>query len=266
MTMKQTLLLSLLVLITPAYADVYRCVGDDGATTFSQTPCSATAEKVAVRSTRTSTGTADCAFAENFIRTTSRLMRQRVEKDRLFEQYGGRDAFDDGATRIVNYVYQYRDSQSLSQDRIAELTVAQCNAGAFGSVSCESLPKAYTDSGGGCGESFSAHRAYYDVDTFAIHGEQAAERRREQAELSRKQAEERQKYYAQQQRTAKCRKEIEREITEIEVLISAGSDPRSHRSKLKRLRARLEKCGPYTQVSPPEVQPQPGGYHRLRNR
>ncbi|MDJ0793826.1 MAG: DUF4124 domain-containing protein [Woeseiaceae bacterium] len=264
--MKQTLFLAVLVLVVPAHADVYKCVGDDGATTFSQTPCSASAEKVAVASKRSSTGSADCSFAENFARTTSRLMRQGVDKDRFFEQYGGPEAFDNGTTRMVNYVYQYRDTQGLSQDRIAELAVAQCNSGAFGGLTCESLPKAYTDSGGGCGGSFSAETAYYDVDTFAIHREKAEARRREQAELNKKQADERKKYYAQQKRAAECRKPIEQEIAEIEVLMSMSSDPRKYRSKLKRLRAQLEKCGPYTTTSPPEVQPQPGGYHRLRRR
>ena len=262
--MKQTLALALLVLVTPAYGDVYKCVGDDGATTFSQTPCSASAEKVAVASKRSSTGSADCSFAEGFARTTSRLMRQGVDKDRFFQQYGGPEAFDNGSTRMVHYVYQYRDAQGMSQDRIAELAVAQCNTGAFGGLTCESLPRAYTDSGGGCDGSFSANRAYYDVDTFAIHREKAEARQREQAELMKKQADEMREYYAQQKRTAACRKDIEQEITRIEVLISAGSDPRSHRSKLKRLRAKLEKCGPYTMTSPPEVKPQPGGYHRLR--
>ena len=264
--MKQTLLLALLILFMPAHADVYRCVGADGATTFSQTPCSATAEKVAVSSNRASAGPADCDFAENFARTTSRLMRQGVDKNRLFDQFGGPEAFDTGTTKMVHYVYQYRDNQSMSQDRIAELAIAQCNSGTFGAVSCESLPEAYTKSGGGCGGSFSAHRAYYDVDTFAIHREQAVERQREQSDRSRKQAEERRKYYADQKRTAKCRKETELEIARIEVLIQAGSDARSHRSKLDRLRAKLAKCGPYTTVSPPEVPPAPGGYHRLHRR
>jgi len=264
--MKTTLLLALLVFVTPAFADVYRCVGADGTTTFSQTPCSATAEKVAVSSTRSSAASADCAFAENFARTTSRLMRQRVDKERFFEQFGGPEAFDYGSTRMVHYVYQFQDTQSIPEDRVAQLAVAQCEAGAFGALNCDSLPKAYTDSGGGCDGTFSAYSAYYDVSTSAIHGEQAMERQRVQAELSRKQAEERRKYYANQKRTAQCRKEFEQEITQIEVLIRAGSDPRGHRSKLKRLRARLAKCGPYTATSPPEVQPQPGGYHRLRHR
>ena len=264
--MKLTLLLALLILFASAHADVYRCVGTDGATTFSQTPCSATAEIVAISSNRASAGTADCDFAENFARTASRLMREGVDKDRLFEQFGGPEAFDNGATKMVHYVYQYRDNQSMSQDRIAELAIAQCNTGTFGAVSCESLPKAYTKSGGGCSGSFSARRAYYDVDTFAIHREKAAERQREQAELSRKQAEERRKYYADQKRIAKCRKNLEQELARIEVQMQASSDPRRYRSKRERLRAKLAKCGPYTMVSPPDIPPQPGGYHRLHRR
>ena len=264
--MKQTLLLALLILCTSAHADVYRCVGADGATTFSQTPCSATAEKVAIRSNRASAGTADCDFAENFARTTTRLMQQGVDKDRLFERFGGPGAFDTGSTKMVNYVYQYRDNQGMSQDRIAELTIAQCNSGTFGAVSCASLPEAYTNSGGGCGRSFSSRRAYYDVDTFAIHREQAAERQREQADLRKKQADEMRQHYAQQKRAAKCRKDIEHEITRIEVQMQASSDPRRYRSKLERLRAKLAKCGPYSKPSEPPPPPDPGGYHRYHRR
>ena len=77
------------------------------------------------------------------------------------------------ATKIVHYVYQYRGTRSMAQNRIAELAVSQCKTGTFGGVNCESLPKSYTDSGGGCSESFSAHRADYSVDVFAIHQAEA---------------------------------------------------------------------------------------------
>ena len=193
-------------------------------------------------------------------------MRQGVDKEQLFEQFGGRGAFDDGATQIVHYVYQYRDSQDMSRDRIAERAAGRCRSGAFDGVNCQSLPSAYTDSTGGCRAAVTVQRADYNVDAFAIDREQLAERQRAQAELTRKQAEDMRKHHAQQKRAAECRKKHEQEIARIEVLIQAGSDPRSHRSKLRKLREKLAKCGPYTQVSPPEVQPQPGGYHRLRNR
>ncbi len=256
--MKHTSLLTLLVLVMPAHADVYRCVGADGAITYSQTPCSNSAEKVAVgRSNSVAKGATDCAFTENFIRSTSRLMRQGVDKDRLFDQFGGPGAFDDGATRIVHYVYQYQDTRSMTQDRIAELAVAQCNTGAFGDVSCESLPRSYTESGGGCGDSFSASRADYSVDVFAIHRAEAEERRKETAELNKKQAEALQKHYADVERGTQCRKKIEQQIFQIESRIFAGADPNGHRSELKRLRARLANCGSYR--SPPVVPPNSGG-------
>ena len=259
MTMKQTLLLAFLALVMPVHADVYRCIGADGATVYSQTPCSTSAEKVSIRSNAVSTGTADCAFAENFIRSTSRLMRQGVDKDRLFDQFGGPDAFDAGATKIVHYVYQYRDTRSMAQNRIAELAVSQCKTGTFGGVNCESLPKSYTESGGGCGESFSAHRADYNVDVFAIHQAEAEERQQARAELNKKQAEELQKHYADLERGTQCRQKIEQQIFQIESRIYAGADPNGHRLELKRLRAKLDACGSYR--SPPVVPPTPGGYH-----
>ena len=262
MPMRQLLLLALLACAVPVYADVYRCVGPDGATTFSQTPCSDSAEKVAVSSRPAAKGTADCAFAEHFARSTSQLMRQRVDKGRLIKQFGGPEAFDDGATRIVNYVYQYESTQSISHDRIAELAVAQCKAGAFGGVTCETLPKPYTEAGGGCDGSFSATRARFSVDVFAIHQDQAAERREAQHELQRQQSAELSKHYAELGRGTQCRQEIEAKIAQIDASIGFGADPNGYRSELKRLRAQLGKCGPA--VSQPPVQAQPGGYHRIR--
>lgn len=259
--MKQTLVLALLAVAVPTHADVYRCKGADGATTYSQTPCSSAAEKVAVSSSATSRDPADCAFAENFARSTSRLMRQGVDKGRLFDQFGGPGAFDDGATKIVHYVYQYEGTRSMSQDRIAELAVARCNTGAFGNVSCESLPEAYTTSGGGCDGKFSTTRADYSVDVFAIHRDQAEERQQASAELRRQQAEALTKQSADLERGTQCRQKIQAQISDIEMRIHAGSDPNGHRLELERLRARQSECGPYR--SPPEIPPQPGGFRRL---
>lgn len=48
--MTKRLLLLFAATACPAHADVYRCVDADGATTFSQTPCSQTAERISVKS------------------------------------------------------------------------------------------------------------------------------------------------------------------------------------------------------------------------
>lgn len=252
-TMKHSLLLALLIFAMPVHAAVFRCVGADGTTTYSQTPCSTSAEKIVVDRSPGANGTADCAFAEKFIRSTSRLMRQGVNKDQLFNQLGGPSAFDAGATKIVHYVYQYQDTQNMSQDRITELAVAKCNAGSFGGVNCESLPKSYTDAGGGCGESFSAHRAEFSVDVSAIRQAEADERRQASAELRKKQSEEMQKYYADMERGTQCRQKIQAKISQVEARIYAGADPHGQRSELESLRTKLGKCGSYR--SPPVIDP-----------
>ena len=46
--MKRFLLVICLAMAVPAQADIYRCLSADGSTTFSQTPCSETAERVTV--------------------------------------------------------------------------------------------------------------------------------------------------------------------------------------------------------------------------
>ena len=190
-------------------------------------------------------------------------MRQGVDKNRLFDQFGGPDDFDAGATKIVHYVYQYQDSASITHDRIAELAVSRCKTGAFGGVNCESLPESYTESGGGCGDSFSSRRADSSVDVFAIHRAEAKERQQATIELNRKQAKERQKYYADVERGTKCRQKIEQKIAQIEARIYAGADPHGQRSELEKLRAKLGKCGPYR--SQPFIPPQPGGWNDRRN-
>lgn len=47
---KRLLLLVFAALALPVHADVYRCVSADGSTTFSQTPCSESAERVTIES------------------------------------------------------------------------------------------------------------------------------------------------------------------------------------------------------------------------
>lgn len=240
--MKRILLVLLAAAANPASADVYRCVAADGSTTFSQTPCSADAERVAVSSNRPDSGSADCAFADKFIRSTSRLMRQGLRKEELYEQYGGQQAFGTGAKKIVNYVYMYGDTRGMSQDRIAELAGAQCASGAFGAVNCETLPAAYVESGGGCGESFSAFDADRHVDVWAIRRAEADERTRAAAELRAEQSEKMLANIEKQRRIDQCRQKYQTEINRIETRIFAGADPNGERLELKRLRKKMQQC------------------------
>ena len=236
------LLILLAATAVPAHADVYRCVGADGSTTFSQTPCSDTAERISVGSKKTASGPADCAFADKFVRSTSSLMRQGLKKDELIDHYGGAAAFDTGATKIVNYVYMYQATRGMSHDRVAELAMAQCESGAFAGVSCETLPKPYTDAGGGCGESFSRSMAEQKIDVWAIRGAEARERTQAAADLRAEQSRKMQADIAKQRRIQQCQQQIETQIGQIEARIYAGADPNGQRRELKRLRAKMQNC------------------------
>ena len=267
--MNRVLLLASLAMAIPAHADIYRCVGADGSTTFSQSPCSDTAEKIAINSgSRKSTHSsspedADCAFAADFARVSGRLMRAGADKDRVFKEFGGRGAFDDGAARIVDYVFKYQNVAHVSEDRIAELASGQCGAGNFGGLNCETLPAAYTDAGGGCGESFSAQHAYYGVDIVAVHRERSEARRQERAEQMRERAERNRKRSAELDRGDQCAEPIRRKIDDIQMRIRAGSDPNGHRVTLQRLQKKLAECGPRRGESYEPAPPQPGGYCRI---
>ncbi len=267
--MNRVLLLASLAMAITAHADIYRCVGADGSTTFSQSPCSDTAEKIAVnRGSRSSalsssSENADCSYAADFARVSSRLMRAGADKDRVFKEFGGRGAFDDGAARIVDYVFKYQNAKHVTEDRIAELASGQCGAGNFGGLNCDALPAAYTDKGGGCGESFSAQHAYYSVDTFAVHRERSEARRQATAERMREQAERNRKRSAELDRGDQCAEPIRREIDDIQMRIRAGSDPNGHRHNLQRLKKKLAKCGPRRAEPYEPTPPQPGGYCRI---
>lgn len=241
--MPRFLLPALMLAAATASADVYRCTGPDGSTTFSQTPCSQSAERVAVESARPAARTSvDCRVAEPFARAVAKLMRQGLSKDETIAEFGGPQALRPGAERLVDYVYLYRDSRGMTQDRMVALTMAQCESGSLGDVSCAALPSGYTDAGGGCGGEFSAYDAEPQVDVFARNRARSEVRTREAAALQAEQSAKLQEDYARRERVRQCREKIQHEINLVEIQIQAGADPNSHRRTLQRLRADQKAC------------------------
>lgn len=242
--MKRLLPVAMLLAAATAGADVYRCTAADGSTTFSQTPSSASAERVAVDAAPSAgTGSGDCRVAEPFARAVAKLMRQGLSRDETVAEFGGPGALQSGAGRLVDYVYLYRDSRGMTQDRMVTLTMAQCASGSLGDVSCEALPASYTDAGGGCDGEFSAWDAEPRVDVFARNRARSEARAREVAELRAAQSAKMQADYALRERSRKCRDAIQQKINRIEISIQAGADPNGHRLALKRLRDEQRKCG-----------------------
>lgn len=233
--------LFVLLVATTANADVFRCTDEDGSVTFSQTPCSGEAERVSVSSGK-STNTASCKHAGHFSQAVTQLMRQGMVKADLLDEFGGADAFSRGSLRLVNYVYQYQNTRSMSQERIVSLATTQCETGTLGDVSCKALPEQYTKSGGGCGGQFSAMRAAPQANVFGANNAAREKKDREAATRTAEQTRKMQQQYEDRRRIDACQAEIQQKIDDIEMRIFAGSDPNGHRLELQRLRKSLGKC------------------------
>lgn len=146
--------LPLLFLITcwPVQAQVYKCVAANGALTFSQMPCPDKDSKVTLERTVTTNveDEADCKSAHRFALVTAHDMKRGVASSTVFDRYGGLSALSGGSVSLISYVYQYRTNDDVSAEKVAALSLAKCEAGSFGDVSCKQLPRAYTSSLGGC--------------------------------------------------------------------------------------------------------------------
>ncbi len=228
---------------TQASADVYRCTGEDGSVTFSQTPCSKAAERVSVDSGAPATATSkDCKHAGHFSDAVARLMQVGMEKSDVLDEFGGAEKFSRDSMRLVNYVYQFKSTKSITPERIATLTSTQCETGTLGDVSCAALPEKYTRAGGGCSKSFSPNSAAPQAFDFSAQNKVRAKKDREKhefiAEQGRKMAEQRE----HERKVSECRAEFQSRIDHIQGQMRMGSDPSRHRVELQRLERKMSEC------------------------
>lgn len=149
-------LAALLVLggAVPARGDtqVYQCTDVDGGVSYSQMPCPASpgaAPAVSGTARPAATGP-DCYLAEKFATTIARYMRAGADSGEVFSRYGGIDSLSRGAVNVINYVYTFRTNESVSVERIAGLSAAKCQAKAFGTFACRSLPPTVRNAEGAC--------------------------------------------------------------------------------------------------------------------
>jgi hypothetical protein len=141
-----------LLLSCDVHADVYKCTDADGSLTYSQVPCAVPekTEKIAVTQTHNETATAECEYAVKFALSAAGAMKNGAGSDELFDLYGGLDSVTKGTIGIINYVYEFRPNVAVTEERIAELTQAKCEAGSLGDVACAALPLMFTKRLGGC--------------------------------------------------------------------------------------------------------------------
>jgi hypothetical protein len=148
------LLPTLLILLAApaANADIYKCVAEDGAVSYSQIPCpKQKSTTVAVAKPRRD-GASDCRWAASFAGDVARRMRGGMASDAMFDLYGGVDSISNGTMNVINYVYRFRANEAMPEQRIASLAASMCKAGSLGDVSCEALPYGQEPDGGRCNE------------------------------------------------------------------------------------------------------------------
>lgn len=252
------LLLLFLITCWPVQAQVYKCVAANGALTFSQTPCPDKDSKVTLERTATNNvaDEADCTLAHDFALVTAHDMKRGVDSSTVFDGYGGLSSLSGESVSLISYVYQYRTNDEVSAEKVAALSLAKCEAGSFGDVSCERLPRAYTIRLGGCdtpeeiadavmiGRMQGSGAVKSPPSTNAAVPSQTrtygSPEARALAYAERREAEEREEH----RRTA-CRKDIREEIDAINAEMRSGysaSRGSTLQNRLRDLDQRLREC------------------------
>ena len=144
-----TVVISLL-LVLPFISDVsaatYKCIDVNGDVTYSQTPCKQNQKTDKLLSSgKKPAEMEDCKYAGAFSQMAFRQMRSGLSTQQLFERYGGVNSISQGTLGVINYVYSFKYSPTMQPARIAELTIAKCNAQAFGKVRCEDFPDEFQE-------------------------------------------------------------------------------------------------------------------------
>ena len=144
------LIVNSLLLILPFFSDAvaatYKCIDGNGDVTYSQAPCKQNqkTDKL-LNSSKKPSELEDCKYAGAFSQMVFRHMRSGLSAQQLFNRYGGVNSISQGTLGVINYVYSFKYSTATQPDRVAQLTIAKCNAQAFGEVMCEDFPKEFQD-------------------------------------------------------------------------------------------------------------------------
>jgi len=142
---------ALLSVPSNAIAGFYKCVDDNGSTTYSQTPCpidEMTAKVINSGGAPTDPG--DCKIAQRFMAKTAKQMLAGASSATVYDSYGGIDSIPRTSVALINYVYTFQHNKEVSAERITGLSMARCRSGSFGSTTCDDFPFSYIESQGGC--------------------------------------------------------------------------------------------------------------------
>lgn len=140
MMLRLALFLGAFLVASGVQAEIYKCVAEDGGVTYSQVPCP-NQKTTTIKTTVAKTDDAvDCRWALQFANDVAQRMRGGLPSAELFDSYGGIDSVSSGTVNIINYVYRFRNNDSVTLQRISSLAGTMCEAGSLGDVRCESLP------------------------------------------------------------------------------------------------------------------------------
>lgn len=222
-------LLFILPLLSDAVAATYKCIDENGDVTYSQIPCKQNqkTDKL-LNSSKKPAELEDCKYAGAFSQMTFRHMRAGLSTQQLFDRYGGVNSISRGTLGVINYVYSFKYSTAMQPSRVAQLTIAKCNAQAFGKVLCEDFPNEFQEMIFSCDDeereeairlqelidqSVGQKRQFNNSTTIDVYGSQDHEsRNRESMKAQEK----------EQLRIIKCKKRYESEIKKIDDRMSQG--------------------------------------------
>jgi len=227
-------LLFILPFFSDALAATYKCIDENGDVTYSQSPCKQNqkTDKL-LKGSKKLVEMEDCKYAGAFSQMAFRHMRSGLSTQQLFDRYGGVNSVSQGTKGVINYVYSFKHSTATRPSRVAQLTIAKCNAQAFGEVSCEDFPKEFQEMIFSCDDeereeairlqklieqSVGQSRQFNNSTTSDAYGSKDHETRNQE----RINTQERKIKEKEKKRIAKCIKRHESEIKKIDDRMSRG--------------------------------------------
>ena len=227
-------LLFILPFFSDAIAATYKCIDENGDVTYSQSPCKQNQKtNKLLKSSKKPVEMEDCKYAGAFSEMAFRHMRSGLSTQQLFDRYGGVNSISQGTLGVINYVYSFKHSTATRPRRVAQLTIAKCNARAFGKVLCEDFPKEFQEMIFSCDDeereeamrlqkliqqSVGQQKQFNNSETIGVYGTKDHETRNQE----RMEAQERNRKEKEQIRIIKCKKRYESEIKKIDDRMSQG--------------------------------------------
>jgi hypothetical protein len=167
-------------------------------------------------------------------------MKAGIDSTTVFDRYGGLGSLSNGSVSLISYVFQYRTNDDVSAERVAALSTAKCQARAFGDVTCEQLPVAFTSRLGGCeADHDSATSSFLPFPASVSQPTQLQSYSAPQESSSSKQTRYRETRAREEEKRLECKERIRARIDAINSQMRSGYSG-SQGDSLRRRRRDLE--------------------------